>query len=77
MKSNVKLKTYSIIFFLLTTFSAFADDNPEEVPEDLDGPTAPIGDHIWIIALIGIVYIFSKYKLKAQRQIDKIQKNKC
>lgn len=67
MKSTITLKTYSLIFFLLTTFSAFADDNPEEVPEDLDGPTAPIGDHIWIIALVGIAYIFSKYKSKAQK----------
>lgn len=67
MKSDVTLKIYSLIFFFLTTFSAFADDNPEEVPEDLDGPTAPIGDHIWIIALIGIIYIFWRYRLKIQR----------
>lgn len=57
------IKTCSLIFFLFTTLSAFAD-NPEEVPEDLDGPTAPISDHIWLLALVGFAYIFLKYRSK-------------
>jgi len=60
---NTVIKTCSLIFFLFTTLTAFAD-NPEEVPEDLDGPTAPISDHIWLLALVGFAYIFLKYRSK-------------
>ena len=59
---NTVIKTCSLIFFLFTTLTAFAD-NPEEVPEDLDGPTAPISDHIWLLALVGFAYIFLTFNM--------------
>lgn len=64
---NTVIKTFSLIFLLFTSLSAFAD-NPEEVPEDLDGPTAPISDHIWLLTLIGFAYIFLKYKSKIAKE---------
>lgn len=66
MKNNISLKIYSLTFFLFATLSAFAAD-PEEAPEDLDGTAAPIGDYIWIVAVIGFIYIFMKYKSKMAR----------
>lgn len=62
MKHTV-IKTWSLIFFLFSSFSVLAQ-NPEEAPEDVDGPTAPISDHLWILALIGSAYIFLKYQSK-------------
>lgn len=60
---NTALKTLYVVFFLFTTVATFAD-NPEEVPEDVDGPTAPISDHLWLLALVGFAYIYLKYRSK-------------
>lgn len=60
---NTALKTLYLVFFLFTTVTAFAD-NPEEVPEDVDVPPAPISDHLWLLVLVGFAYIFLKYRAK-------------
>ncbi len=59
MRNSISIKLYSILFFLCSTISVFADEsNPEEPPEDVT--VAPISDHLWILFLVGILYIFLK-----------------
>lgn len=61
MKRSISIKIYSILFFLSSTMTAFADfNNPEEAPEDV--PLTPIEDHLWILMIIGLVFIFWKMK---------------
>ena len=60
---DIALKFSVLIFFLFNSFSVLAQ-NPEEVPEEVDGPIAPISDHLWLLALVGLVYIFCKYSPK-------------
>lgn len=41
--------------------TALADfNNPEEPPEDV--PATPIEDHLWILMIIGLAFIFWKLK---------------
>lgn len=37
-----------------------SDTNP------LDEPAAPISDYIWVLAVIGLVYVFYRMKNRAQ-----------
>lgn len=61
MKRSISIKIYSILFFLSSTMKAFADfTNPEEPPEDV--PLTPIEDHLWILMIIGLVFMFWKLK---------------
>ncbi len=64
---NTAIKFLSVIFFLFSSLSALAQ-NPEEVPEDLDGTPAPISDHIWVLALVGLTYVFLKYSPKLTKR---------
>ncbi|MEZ0005748.1 hypothetical protein ABH942_001105 [Flavobacterium sp. 28YEA47A] len=64
---NTAIKFLSLIFFLFSSLSVLAQ-NPEEVPEDLDGPSAPISDHIWLLALVGLAYVFLKYSPKLMKR---------
>jgi hypothetical protein len=63
---DIALKFSVLIFFLFNSLSVLAQ-NPEEVPEEVDGPSAPISDHLWLLALIGLVYIFFKYTPKTMK----------
>ncbi|TPD65817.1 hypothetical protein [Flavobacterium microcysteis] len=64
---NTAIKFLSLAFFLFSSLSVLAQ-NPEEVPEDLDGPPAPISDHIWLLALVGLAYVFLKYSPKLAKR---------
>ncbi len=73
MKNRIS-KSYITIFFLLATFITFAAGGPSdgstEGVETIDAP-APIGDYIWVLALVGIALVFltfrAAYKSKVQR----------
>ncbi len=72
MKNKV-LKHYIVAFYLCSTFIMFAqpgDTAPDGL--ELDGDTtpaaAPIDDYVWVLALIGLVLVFLKFRA--------IQKNK-
>jgi hypothetical protein len=65
MKDTISIKLYSILFFLCFSVSAFADAaNPEEAPEDV--AAAPISGHIYLLFLVGIVYVFYKTRVKTK-----------
>lgn len=55
-----------IIFCLCSTFTAFAQ-NPGATDtggtlEATDAPAAPIDNYVWVLALVGLVFVFLKLK---------------
>lgn len=73
MKKNL-LKYYIATFYLCSSFAMFAQTDPGTgggVENDGTGdttPTAPIDDYVWVLALIGLFFVFMKFRA--------IQKNK-
>lgn len=62
-----KLNTILLLMFLMSSVATFAQD-PGEIggdPSDPDPTDAPISDYIWVVALLGLVYVF--YKMKARQ----------
>lgn len=74
-KMKFTFKIYTTILFLLFTAVSFAQ---EDTPEDFGDPAdanpndvgaAPIGDYIWILALLGFLIVF--YKIYSKNKIAK------
>jgi hypothetical protein len=68
MKNNV-LKIYIAAFYFCSTFVLFAQPGAGSDNGGVDGdgtgdvtPGAPIDDYIWVLALIGLVFVFLKYR---------------
>jgi len=68
MKNNL-LKYYIAAFYLCSTFVMFAQpgtDNGTGTLEDNGAsdvtPAAPIDDYVWVLALIGLVFVFMKFR---------------
>ena len=62
---NTVLKIYITIVCLFSNLLIFANPSDESDTGDLQGADvpAPIGDYIWVLAVIVVVYAF--WKLKA------------
>ncbi|NBL64428.1 hypothetical protein GV828_04345 [Flavobacterium sp. NST-5] len=65
MKS-LKYLSILVVMFLMSTVNVFAQ-NPGDFDDPADpNPTdAPISGYIWVVALVGLVYVF--YKLKSKQ----------
>jgi hypothetical protein len=63
MKNNIS-KFYIIVFCLCTTLTAFADPGATDDTGTLESTDAPmpIDDYIWILALVGLLFVFMKLK---------------
>jgi hypothetical protein len=64
MKTNL-LKYYIAAFYLCSTFVTFAQPGTNDDTGGLEGtdtPAAPIDGHIWVLALIGLFYIFLRVR---------------
>lgn len=65
MKNNV-LKYYMVAIYLLSSFVLFAqspgnnDDNGNL--EGGDAPVAPIDDSVWVLGLLGLLFVFFKIR---------------
>lgn len=57
--------TYMLVLMLSVT-TAFAQTDLPDEPDDLT-PATPIDDYFWLVALVGILYVFYKLR-KLQRQ---------
>lgn len=58
-------KYYIALFFLCFNFMIFAQPGSGDGSGGLesgDTPTAPINDYIWILALLGLIFVFKKMK---------------
>ncbi len=76
MKNNL-LKYYIATFYLCSTFVMFAQTDPGAgggVDNDGTGdqtPVAtPIDDYVWVLALVGLVFVFLKFRAIQKRRIN-------
>jgi len=71
MKKHIP-SIYLFVFTLLFNLVSFAqapgdfDDNPDANP--LDAPAAPIDDYLWVLALVGLVFVFIWFKANAKQE---------
>ncbi|HQE33461.1 MAG TPA: hypothetical protein PLZ71_06610 [Flavobacterium alvei] len=71
MKNNL-LKYYITAFYLCSTFVMFAQPTADDTTGTLEsGDTpAPIDDYVWVLALIGLFFIFMKFKAMLNNKIQ-------
>lgn len=63
MKNNL-LKQYTVALYFCTTVVAFAQPGTNDGTgslEDTD-PTAPIDNYIWVLAIVGLFFVFIKFR---------------
>ncbi len=74
MKNNL-LKYYIAAFYLCSTFVMFAqatDDGTGTLEDDGTAdqtPAAPIDDYVWVLALLGLVFVYIKFRAIQNRRI--------
>lgn len=74
MKNNL-LKYYIAGFYLCSVFMMSAQpgaqngDNTLEADTDTT-PATPIDDYIWVLAAIGLVFVFMKYRAMQNRKVN-------
>lgn len=64
----VYLFVFTVLFNLVSfgqTDPGDFDDNPDANP--LDAPAAPINDYLWVLALLGLVFVFIWFKNHAKQ----------
>lgn len=66
MKNNV-LKFYIAAFYLCSTFILFAQPGNNDTTGGLEGTTgdatpAPIDNYVWVLAMIGLLFVFMKFR---------------
>lgn len=62
---NKTLKYQITVVYLLSTLLTFAQPGSDDTNGDLEGtdtPAAPIDGYIWILAAIGLVYVFLRLR---------------
>jgi hypothetical protein len=74
MKNNL-LKYYITAFYLCSTFIMFAqapgDTSPDGLETDGDTtPAAPIDDYVWVLALIGLIFVFMKFRAMQNKKVN-------
>ncbi len=71
---NILSKSYITLFLLLISFATFAaepSDGSTEGVETTD-PPAPIGDHLWILALAGLILAFIWFRAIQAKKINNL-----
>jgi hypothetical protein len=64
MKTNL-LKYYIAAFYLCSTFAAFAQPGTDDSGNTLEGadtPAATIDGYVWVLAALGLVYVFLRLR---------------
>jgi hypothetical protein len=71
MKNNLS-KFYIVAFYFCSTF-IFAQPGTTDTSgtlENADTPPAPIDENLWILALIGLIFVFVRLKAIQAREIN-------
>ena len=55
------------IFISLVSSPVFAQGDPGDDP---DGMVAPIDDYVWVLALVGLLFVFLKFRAVYKRGAD-------
>ena len=69
MKTNL-LKYYIAAFYLCSTFVTFAQPGTNDDTGGLEGGdtlAAPIDGYVWVLAALGLVYVFLRVRTFAQQ----------
>jgi hypothetical protein len=64
MKNNL-LKFYIVALFLCSTAILFAQPGTTDTAgtmENADTPPAPIDENLWILAFVGLIFVFLRLK---------------
>ena len=75
MKTNL-LKYYITAFYIFSTFVMVAQpgtgngETGDGALEGADAPAAPIDDYVWVLALIGLLFVFLKFRTLYKRGAD-------
>ena len=70
---NLFNKYYIAFFYLCSNFVLFAepgDGNDTNDLENVDAVAAPINDYIWILALVGLIFVFLKLKAAQNKEMQ-------
>ena len=72
MKNNL-LKFYTLAFYFAFTIILFAQETPGVTDEagNMEGAeVAPIDNYVWILALVGLVTVFMKFRAMHKNKIQ-------
>ena len=71
---NTVLKYYTAAFYFCSTFIMFGqpgDTAPGGLESDGDStPGAPIDDSVWVLAVIGLIFVFMKFRAIQKNRIQ-------
>jgi hypothetical protein len=73
MKNNL-LKYYITAAYLCSTFVAFAavapgDNTADGSLESTDAVAAPIDNYVWVLAFVGLIFVFLKLRAIQNKKI--------
>lgn len=65
--TTVSFAKISVLIFMMmfSTILSAQTDLPD-VPEDT--PAAPIDDYIWVLALVGLIFVFLRFRALAKQR---------
>lgn len=71
---NIFLKLYIIAFYFCSTALLFADPGTEDSTGtgnlESGDAAAPIDDYVWIMALVGLIFVFMKFRAMKKNRIQ-------
>ena len=72
---NTTLKYYITAFYLCSTLAMFAQPGGNDTGGGLEGdndttPAAPIDNYIWVLAIIGFILVFMKYRAIQKNRVQ-------
>jgi hypothetical protein len=73
---NIVSKFYVVAAFLCSTAIMFAqpgatsDDAPELGGMEGNDTQAPIGDYLWVLAVVGLVFVYFKFRSMQKNSIQ-------
>jgi len=70
MKNNL-FKYYIVVACLCSTLVGFAQPGSNDTGGNLEGgdAPAPIDDYVWVLAIVGLILVFVKFKAMQNKKI--------
>jgi len=70
---NTLLKYYIVAFYLCSTFVMFAEPGTgtdNGTPLESEDTPMPINDYIWVLAVLGLIFVFMKFRAIQKNRIQ-------